>query len=440
VNRTSELASYLARADWTPQRLAHEINRTYGRWTISEKAPYGWLHGSFPRGKVPGMVAELLSHHLDETVAVTDVWPVGPGAVGPDGGSPYSETGFWRFVEQQFREDAGRCGSWQPVQAAVDWVLEPAAAAPTRARGRTLDPAAREVARAGADALWDLYWTRGRCPALDTVTQDLGRVATLLAECAYGRDEAADLLVTLCRLATLAGAVAWDRGDGERSVRFLVAALRASHLGGAHDLGAYVLSWLSYFLLWAGRHDDALRVAALASRGPGGSDGRALPPALHALLVAYRARAHALLGATGELHRVLDGIDPRGAGVREHDPAWCRWLVPGAIAGHVGRAWLDADRPDRAEAPLARGRDDFAGVRPRASALHALSLVQAHVRRGDAEAALAGLAASLEHPDRLDNHRARARLATIRVELLDAGVGAEHDAVTALGELTRTPA
>jgi hypothetical protein len=51
----------LARLQWSPERLALEINKKYVEGTISRKAPYNWLKGARPRRHLPRVVAEILT-------------------------------------------------------------------------------------------------------------------------------------------------------------------------------------------------------------------------------------------------------------------------------------------------------------------------------------------------------------------------------------------
>ncbi|GAA0608756.1 hypothetical protein GCM10010174_27520 [Kutzneria viridogrisea] len=82
------LADFLARLNWSPEKLAREINRLRGDGTVSPKAPYHWLRGSYPRKGIPETVVAVLSEHLHENVDIGSVWPgsprtpASPGVVG----------------------------------------------------------------------------------------------------------------------------------------------------------------------------------------------------------------------------------------------------------------------------------------------------------------------------------------------------------------------
>ncbi|ROP34827.1 hypothetical protein EDD40_0031 [Saccharothrix texasensis] len=75
----SGLAYFLDRLNWSPERLAREINRLCGAGTVSAKAPYHWLKGAYPRRGVPEAVVEVLSQHLDEPVDLGRIWPRAAG-------------------------------------------------------------------------------------------------------------------------------------------------------------------------------------------------------------------------------------------------------------------------------------------------------------------------------------------------------------------------
>ncbi|AHH97244.1 hypothetical protein GCM10010174_27400 [Kutzneria viridogrisea] len=76
----TELAEFLDRLSWSPERLAREVNRLCGPGTVSAKAPYHWLRGAYPRRGIPEAVARVLSQHLSEPVEVGSIWP-GAGVV-----------------------------------------------------------------------------------------------------------------------------------------------------------------------------------------------------------------------------------------------------------------------------------------------------------------------------------------------------------------------
>ena len=53
------LATYLAEAGWSPRKLGHELNRLFGKGTVSVTAPYHWRDsGGIPRGPLPDFTAK----------------------------------------------------------------------------------------------------------------------------------------------------------------------------------------------------------------------------------------------------------------------------------------------------------------------------------------------------------------------------------------------
>lgn len=69
------LAVFLERLNWSPERLAREVNRRCGDGTVSPKAPYHWVRGTYPRRGIPDTVAQILTEHLKETVEIPSIWP-----------------------------------------------------------------------------------------------------------------------------------------------------------------------------------------------------------------------------------------------------------------------------------------------------------------------------------------------------------------------------
>ena len=74
VQRSSRLDEFLGRLNWSPERLAREINQLHGTEMVSLKAPYHWLRGSYPRGDMPDIVAGILSAQLTEDIDAGQIW------------------------------------------------------------------------------------------------------------------------------------------------------------------------------------------------------------------------------------------------------------------------------------------------------------------------------------------------------------------------------
>src|SRR5437016_2312713 len=117
------LADFLGRLDWSPERLAREINRVAGKGIISPKAPYGWLKGAYPRGQVPHIVARILSERLGEKVSVEAIWPA-RRSTGRHGLERKVNSGLFQSGEniELVLPDSAPVSDAMLISAAVDWL------------------------------------------------------------------------------------------------------------------------------------------------------------------------------------------------------------------------------------------------------------------------------------------------------------------------------
>ncbi|GAA0338483.1 hypothetical protein [Streptomyces blastmyceticus] len=397
---TSALTSCLQRLSWSPERLAREINRICGTGTISSKAPYNWLKGSRPRGRLPHVVAKILSGRLGETVTVDALWSVKPAA---------RSTGGLHLPPQ--RGTPERQSGREAVDAAVDWLVDTDRPPVARTGGEEVGPAMLAALVARICQLRRLDDTCGGKLVLDWTLQDLRWARKLAAEASYDEPTGVRLHTAVAELGQLAGWIAADLGMEAQSRTHLLGALHAARTAGDRLLGAYIISCLSYHAAWDRRGEEALRLIRIARKGVENE-----PVGLgQALLATRQARAHASLGDRKSCERVLDeaaGLsDGREAGV---GAPWGYWLVPAVMVADAGRAWLETGRPDRAEENLAHGLELLGETQPLNRLLHHTSLAEARLARRDVDGAAAAADAALDLAEHTTSVRANVRLAGLR--------------------------
>lgn len=421
VDDGSLLESCLGRLEWTPERLAAEINRVRGPNTITKKAPYAWLKGTTPRGPIADTVASLLTSNLGEPVAARDLWP---------------KIGTKRGTSR--RADEGLAVAWTDEGTqAVASVLASAAPPMNQGRPTTLTgdeltaPAlewltADEAAVAGrvvgtqditVEVLQALESRVAQLRALDDsqggplvlawISQDMGWVAQLIRDGTYPPESGVRLHLILAELAQLGGWLACDQGQVGLGQRLLLAGLHAAHTAGDRALGANIISCLSYQSTWSGAHRDALRLIKAASHG-----ARELGPGrIHALLATREARAHAQLNDPEACSRALDTAAAAiEVAESRSEPRWTYWVTPAVLAADAGRAWLELERPERAAPLLERGLTLFGQEQPRNRMLHQASLAEARLALGDLDGAASAAHSSLDLSRHLRSDRARSRL------------------------------
>ena len=394
ASRESILAACLSRLEWSPERLASEINRVCGLGTISRKSPYGWLQGSCPRGRLPQVVAEILSTQLGIHVAVDDLWPdrtLRPLLDLPaDSGfrEPWTPEGMSRCAEAFARNDlAVDLRFLRPLDRAslnahaTSWLITPGEPVRSRLDGELITPDMIDAIEVRVGDLRRMDDMQGGTVVLDWAGHDLKWATGLIRRGAYDETVGRRLHVVVAELAQLAGWLACDAERHATAQRYWLLGLRAAHAADDRQLGANILSCLSYQATWNRRGTQALDLIRIASTGVRGHASGAV----QALLSTRRARAHAVLGDSSSCERAIDDAMISSESCdRAPDPPWSYWITPAVLAADAGRAWLDLGYPDRAEGSLLRGLELFGDAQPRNRLLHNASLAEARLARAEA--------------------------------------------------------
>ncbi|MEV5981906.1 hypothetical protein [Streptomyces sp. NPDC052114] len=402
----SVLAACLSRLGWSPERLAREINHVCGPGTISEKAPYNWLRGSCPRRQLPHVVAKILSARLSEGVSVEALWPrhFATGARAARA-TPSARTPA-RPREPPLTDQA-------LVSGAVDWLVADEVTAPSRSRGEEVAPVDIDLLALRIRQLRQMDDDRGGRMVLDWTVQDLRWAQRLAVEYAYDAQVGVRLHRAIAELGQLAGWLAADLGLEGESRRHFLEALRAARSAGDRELGAYIVSCMSYRALWSGQGHDALRLIRMARKGTAGA-----PAGIRQALLATReARAHAAVGDQTSCQHHLEQAAELSQGAGDDDTPWAYWLTPAVMVADAGRAWLELGRPDRAEWHLQCGLEMLGEAQPRNRLLHSASLAEARLAREELDGAAEAVTAALDLAENLTSIRARVRLAGLRRRL-----------------------
>lgn len=273
------LAEFLDRLNWSPERLAREVNRLCGAGTVSAKAPYHWVRGTYPRRGIPEAVARVLSQHLKETVEIASIWPR-TGATSRNAGKGAAESPQEQRPSPLIKD---ACTSARLVQDASE----------TNADESTLLSLNREL----ADISRAYLHVSPR-----SLVYRAGMFRDRLGRLLQGRQKPAQRRELLALGAKSCALLAWmseDLGDTHAAYNQALSAWELAEL--AEDAGArrWVRAvqsrqayWLRNYLESAERATDGLH--------PPAGDG--LQPAL--LLLA--ARASAAAGAKAEARRALE--------------------------------------------------------------------------------------------------------------------------------------
>ncbi|CAL9327114.1 hypothetical protein [Streptomyces sp. SudanB182_2057] len=403
----SLLASCLARLQWSPERLAREINKKCGTGTISRKAPYNWLKGARPRQHLPDTVAEILADRLGEPITVEALWP-GSASSGPAQGQRPSD-------QQPPPVLSLPVTMADLVNAAVAWLVEDDPALPVRPHGQDVPDVAIQMLGARLHQLRKVDDISSTRLAMDWALQDLRSARKLADEHAYDETTGVQLHRLIAELAQLAGWLAAELGLCRLSRSCLLAALAAARTARDRPLAAYIISGMSYRAVWEGEPEAGLRLIRIARKGTDREDR-----GVHVSLLATReARARAALGdRAGCEHAVGEAAEAGSGGEQAAAKPWASWVTRPVLLADAGRSWLELGCFQRAENYLVDGLLLFGDSQPRNQMLHATSLAEARLGRGEVDGAAEATEDALSLAGVMASQRAHVRLSGLRQQFL----------------------
>ncbi|MEU5534605.1 hypothetical protein [Streptomyces sp. NPDC020362] len=271
---------------------------------------------------MPDFVASVLSEQLGRSIDIGQIWPerfpdTGPGGVGgPAPGAPWSEQHVDRALRallDQEEHGTGPCPrSGEPVPGpelvalAVDWLTADTTLASARSDGPELPAEMVEVLAGRITRLRRLSASQDSALIRKWVVHELDWTRHLTRNAAYDAPTGRRLYGATAELAQLAGWLAEEKGLYTQGQQYLLVGLHASGLAGDRNLGAYILSCLSYHLTKCGNGRDALRLIKLADIGM----EDAVPGVLRSLQASREACARA---GSGDEWEPVDRTDPDGA-------------------------------------------------------------------------------------------------------------------------------
>jgi hypothetical protein len=436
VSADSLLALCLEALEWSPERLAREINRTQGNGTISPKAPYGWLKGACPRGQLPQVVARLLSDRLDRQISPAELWPAlrsGQAVqVAADDGltGEWTQEGFRGALSTLIAENQHSVGRGPAAIApghltryTASWAMSPRDTLSRNAHGPPITTAMIEALAVRILQLRHMDDAQGGTTVLDWAVHELRWVAELLIRSSYSEEAGILLCRISAELAQLAGWLACDAEQPGRAHRYWLIALRAAHAGDDPAMGANVASCMAYQEIWSGRGKPALQIIEHARRRASNA-----PPALSALLASRQGRAYALIRDEAACGRALNGAREYGEeATPRNSPSWGYWVTPAVLTADAGRAWLELDRPDHAEENLRRGVELFGQSQPRNRLLHQASLAEARLALGDIHGAVDAAHHAVSLSAGVVSHRTRTRLRSLENKFRSFGLATANE-------------
>jgi tetratricopeptide (TPR) repeat protein len=361
------LIGCLTRLGWTPEQFAYHLNQLARSLRpaipeINPKTPWRWLTARppstkpcIPRQPWPGLIASLLSRHLQEPVTLASLgWQTSAGAlyVPADDGLhhpwvPQGAIASLREVLEAIGMDRRHfvvLSGTGLTAFAHDWMLDPQRVAAS-VHGTRVDHTVVDDLERVADARRRLDDVLGGDTVLRAVREDLRLVIEILDNARYTDEVGSRLYAVAAEFARIAGRRAFDNNNHALAQRYYIAGLRAAHSSGDRAVGANILSFMSDQAGYHGDPRDGVRLAESALAAAKG-----LTPALEASIQSHLAVAAARAGdetttawAWGRMFELTAAVDPAA------EPPYIYWWSDACAHATAGSSALALGKPRQAE-------------------------------------------------------------------------------------------
>jgi hypothetical protein len=300
------------------------------------------------------------------------------------------------------------------VRMAHEWlVTEPPQVAHTRS-GRRIAESLAQAIESRVDQLRRMDDYIGGIDLHEIVERELGTTVALLSDARYSEKTGKRVLIAVAELSQLAGWVAADAGLYSRAAKFYTDGLQAAREAEARDLGANLISSLSYQVANVGRPQDAVLLAETAYAGARDSASATTK----ALLKERIAWAHARSGDRSRTERALVDVDETFCDSNpEEDPRWTYWLDRDEIDVMAGRCFTELRLPAKAEPILRWVLDRYDESRVREAALYTSWLAESHIYAEDIELAAITATQAVTRAARTNSVRSNDRIALLQRKL-----------------------
>ncbi|MFE0462592.1 hypothetical protein ACFW1A_25385 [Kitasatospora sp. NPDC058965] len=447
----TRLADLFALTGWSKGELARLVNRrgaAMGQQQLSTDTSRvrRWIEqGEIPRDPVPRVLAAVFTERLGRVVSIEDLGLARHRRTGTalaqcaEAGKPERTaeiltefTGMDLMLNRRGQLDDGStlAGADVVPDSLYTWLTGETVARTAARAPRTM------ISGAGGRPLLDVYepgpvgaqeveslelafevfrsWDASRGGGLQrkAVIGQLNEVGGLLTH-PHPPELARRLWLVAANLASLAGWMSHDVGLESAAQRYFVISAQAAREAGDRERAGESVSRCARQLLHHGRGAEALELMRLARAGA----GPGMAPRTRAMLNTVEAWAHATLGNTSEVHRLLgEAEDCFAADLDEPQPAWSRTFNEVELNGMSSLVYRTLAEHDAAAGPRAeqhvrtsmRLRADQG--QERSGALDHVTLAAVHWIGGEPEAAQEQAEEVLAKIGALSSHRTWDRL------------------------------
>jgi len=389
------------RLGWSMERLARELHLAAARHGMilnpDRDRVYKWESGRVhaPDDDYQMLLAELLG--VDQEMVQSMGWPWWlPAYDAPHSFEPNGTRAVLRevLVALQHPQRSDRraflaVGAAALAGVAQQWATVEPGRLHGALHGRRVDSTLLAWLETRTDELRTM--TNTNAPECTDLVHSLLRTSIRLLDSAvYDHATERRLHQVTASAAQCAGWLHFDQGEHAAAQKHWIAALHAAHIGADRDLGAGILSDLSYLATWLDLPTTAVTLLETAQSQTRSPAARALLHLRRAGALAAggdeRGTSRALITAETDLDRAHPGTTP----------AWASWMSPADVAIDSGRCWLSLGRPRTAQESLSQGVALLPASRERTRSLALAYRAETSLARHDLDAAAADAHTALD--------------------------------------------
>ncbi|MEH1125029.1 hypothetical protein [Micromonospora sp. CPCC 206061] len=384
-------------------RLASMSNKGLARRVCEIAAEHGqsvnyghanvrrWLDGVQPRGMTPYFVAQAIGRKLGRPVSVAEVGMLPPEGNHPVQADKYAEhlTDSIEMISRLVHIDLAGASprtvdldtsTWSEVM--VRWLLTPDSAVP---RERVSPTGAIIAVQRSTSLFSQLDYQFGGGYARSALIQYIASEVDPLLRITANR-KVPELLCASAALLRLAGWTAYDTGQHQAALRYLIQALRLAQEADDRALGGRILAGMSHQANYLGHYEHAVNLARAAQRG---AHSAATPTAM-TLFYAMEARGLANMGQRAACEHALDQAENWfSRRIPENEPEWLQYFDAAELAAEFAHCYRDLGDAPRAIEYAGLAIDTHDPMYVRSISFCRTVLATGHVARGEIEQGIA---------------------------------------------------
>jgi hypothetical protein len=388
-----------------------------------------WLKGQRPRGHVPDLICDILSHRLQRPLTHDDIGMGKPGTAPAStalAGFVERATALWRSDQQQ-RADVQAAPAVTGTAAILpvwEWENPPDDIDVSRRGVPRVGSVDVDMLRSARTRYEQMYRSAGGVATRSRIVGFLTGYTAPLLRGSYSDSVGRDLYRASGGLVAVAGICAYDSDAQGLAQRYFHHALRLAKASGDRAFGGYVIALLVNQSVYLKDYRQAVAFAEAGLR----TAGAHISPGLATDLNAMQAKAFARLGDIPAAHKAMARAEEAAARIRaDAEPPETGYVQPGLVEAQLAEALISLGDWSPAHTFAEEAVRTQAHARGRVHRLATLTTVD--LGRGEPEQAAANAMSALDLAAGMESQRLRDRFVALRLKLDGHGSTAVRDAI-----------